>query len=73
MQPLGHQKRHKLSRLLNELGVNGWQKASWPVLACGQGIAWTRGLPVAVEYAAGDSTRKAIVITEVPISSTWQK
>lgn len=73
MQPLGHQRRHKLSRLLNELGVNRWQKASWPVLACGEEIAWTRGLPVAVEFAAGDSTRKAVVITEVPISSTWQK
>ncbi len=73
MQPLGHQKRHKLSRLLHELGVNRWQKASWPVLACGKGIAWTRGLPVAVKFAAGESTRKAVVITEVPISSTWQK
>lgn len=73
MQPLGHQKRHKLSRLLNELGVNRWQKPSWPVLACADGIAWTRGLPVAVEFAARDSTRKAVVITEVPISSTWQK
>jgi tRNA(Ile)-lysidine synthase len=73
MQPLGHQKRRKLSRLLNELGVNRWQKASWPVLACGEGIAWARGLPVAVEFAADKSTRKAVVITEVPISSTWQK
>jgi tRNA(Ile)-lysidine synthase len=73
MRPLGHQKCHKLSRLLNELGVSRWEKASWPVLACGERIAWTRGLPVAVEYAAGDATRKAVVITEARISSTWQK
>lgn len=65
MQPVGHQKRHKLSRLLNELGVSRWAKETWPVLVCGGEIAWTRGLPVAVEFAAGDKTRKAVVITEV--------
>jgi tRNA(Ile)-lysidine synthase len=65
MQPVGHQRRHKLSRLLNELGVSRWAKESWPVLVCGGEIAWTRGLPVAVEFAVGESTRKAVVITEV--------
>lgn len=65
MQPLGHRKRHKLSRLLNELGVSRWARQTWPVLACGREIAWTRGLPVAVEFAVSDSTRKAVVITEV--------
>ena len=68
MQPLGHQKSHRLSRLLNELGVSRWEKANWPVLACGEKIAWCRSLPVAAEFAAGESTRKGVVIAEVPFA-----
>ena len=68
VQPFGHQKRHKLSRLLNEVGVSRWEKASWPVLTSGGRIAWSRGLPVASEFAAGASTRAGVVITEVPLT-----
>lgn len=68
VQPLGHRKRHKLSRLLNEAGVSRWQKASWPVLTCGGSVVWTRGLPVAVDFAATSSTRKGVVITEVSVA-----
>ena len=68
MQPLGHQKPHKLSRLLNELGVSRWEKSSWPVLTSGGTVVWARGLPVSAEYAAGGSTREGVLITEVPIS-----
>jgi len=68
MQPLGHQKSHKLSRLLNELGVGRWDKVTWPVLDSGGKIAWARGLSVSAEFAAGSSTRQGVVITEVPSS-----
>jgi tRNA(Ile)-lysidine synthetase-like protein len=68
MQPLGHQKPHKLSRLLNELGVSRWDKLSWPVLSSGGTVVWARHLPVAAEFAAGGSTREGVLITEVPIS-----
>jgi tRNA(Ile)-lysidine synthase len=68
MQPLGHQKPHKLSRLLSELGVSRWKKAVWPVVDSGGMIAWTRGLPVSAEFVAGSSTRKGVVITEVTSS-----
>jgi len=67
MQPVGHQKRHRLSRLLNELGVSRWEKSGWPVLACGDQIAWTRGLATSAEFAADTETRKVIVITEVRV------
>ena len=67
LQAVGHQKRHKLSRLLNEVGISRWEKASWPVLTCGGKIAWCRGLPVAAEFAVGESTRTGVVITEVPL------
>jgi tRNA(Ile)-lysidine synthetase-like protein len=68
VQALGHQKCHKLSRLLNELGISRWEKESWPVLACSGKIAWCRGLPVAAEFAASASTRTGVVITEVPLA-----
>ncbi|HKN24439.1 MAG TPA: tRNA lysidine(34) synthetase TilS [Candidatus Acidoferrum sp.] len=68
MQPVGHQKRHRLSRLLNELGVSRWEKVSWPVLDSGGTVVWVRGLPVAAEFAPGSFTREGVVITEVPIS-----
>lgn len=68
MQPIGHQKRHRLSRLLNELGVSRWEKVCWPVLDSGGTVVWVRGLPVAAEFAAGRFTREGVVITEVPIS-----
>ena len=64
MQPLGHQKRHKLARLLNEIGVSRWEKKAWPVLtSCGQ-IAWVRGLGAAHEFAAGTETRAGVLIVE---------
>jgi tRNA(Ile)-lysidine synthase len=65
MQPLGHQKRHKLSRLLNELGISRWQKVCLPVLLSGTQIAWCRGLPVAAAFAPGKTTRRGVAIVEV--------
>ncbi len=64
MQPLGHQKRHKLARLLNEIGVSRWQKRAWPVLTSGGQIAWVRGLGASHEFAAGTGTRAGVVIFE---------
>ena len=64
MRPLGHRKQHKLARLLNEIGVNRWEKARWPVLTCGGKLVWVRGLPVAAEFAANESTREGVMITE---------
>ena len=64
VQPLGHRKRHKLARLLNEIGASRWEKKSWPVLTAGGQIAWVRGLGAAHEFAAGQDTREGVVITE---------
>jgi tRNA(Ile)-lysidine synthase len=68
MRPLGHQKRHKVARLLNEKSVSRWEKEGWPVLTSGGELAWVRGLPVSAEFAAGAKTRKAVLITEEPAS-----
>lgn len=64
MQPLGHRKRHKLARLLNQIGVSRWEKKSWPVLTAGGQIAWVRRLGASHEFAAGKETREGVVITE---------
>ena len=66
MRPVGHQKVHKLARLLNEIGASRWEKRSWPVLCNGDRVAWTRGLPTATEYAVSSRTERAVVITEEP-------
>jgi len=64
MRPAGHQKRHSLARLLNELGRTRWEKESWPVLTSDGKIAWALGLPVAEEFAASEGSRAGVVITE---------
>jgi len=67
-QIAGHQKSHKLSRLLSETGVSRWEREWWPVVTSGGKVAWSRGLAVAKEFAAGPSTRKVVVIEEVPLT-----
>jgi tRNA(Ile)-lysidine synthase len=64
LQPVGHKNSHKLKRLLNEKRVSRWERTGWPVLTSGGVIAWARGFPVAVEFAAHERTRAGIVIVE---------
>jgi tRNA(Ile)-lysidine synthase len=64
MRPVGHQNRHTVARLLNELGASRWEKESWPVLTSAGKLAWVLGLPVAHEFAVGEGSRAAVVITE---------
>ena len=65
--PLGHQKAHKVGRLLNEKSISRWQKLQWPVLTSGGKLAWVRGLSSSVEFAVGPGTRVAVLITEEPL------
>jgi tRNA(Ile)-lysidine synthase len=62
--PLGRQRAHKLKRLLNEKRISRWERDGWPVLTSGGMVAWTRGFPVAAEFAADERTRAGIVIAE---------
>ena len=68
LRPRGHQKAHKLGRLLNEKSISRWEKAKLPVITSGGKLAWVRGLPEAVEFAVGPETREAVEITEEPLS-----
>jgi tRNA(Ile)-lysidine synthase len=64
LQPAGHQKAHKLKRLLNEKRVNRWARDGWPVLTSGGVLVWARGFPAAAEFAANEGTRTGILIAE---------
>jgi len=64
LHALGRQHAHKLKRLLNEKRVSRWERDGWPVLTSGGVLVWARGLPVASEFAADESTRAGIVIAE---------
>jgi tRNA(Ile)-lysidine synthase len=64
LHALGRQHVHKLKRLLNEKRVSRWEREGWPVLTSGGVLVWARGLPVASEFAADESTRVGIVIAE---------
>jgi tRNA(Ile)-lysidine synthase len=64
LQPAGHQKAHKLKRLLNEKRLSRWEREGWPVLDSRGVLVWARGFPVAAEFAANDGTRTGILITE---------
>jgi tRNA(Ile)-lysidine synthase len=65
MRPEGHQRSHKLSRLLNDKRVSRWKREGWPVLENAKNIVWARGF-VAAEFAAGQGTRRAILVSEEP-------
>ena len=64
LQPAGHQKAHKLKRLLNEKHISRWERDGWPVLTSDGVLVWARGFPVAAGFAANDRTRTGILITE---------
>ncbi len=64
LQPAGHQKAHKLKRLLNEKRISRWERDGWPVLTSGGVLVWARGFPVAAGFAANEGTRTGILIAE---------
>jgi tRNA(Ile)-lysidine synthetase-like protein len=64
LQPVGHQKAHKLKRLLNEKRISRWERDGWPVLTSGGVLVWARGFPVAAGFAASERTRTGILIAE---------
>lgn len=64
LRPAGHQKRHTLARLLNELGRTRWEKETWPVLESAGQVVWALGLPVAEEFAVKQGSRTGVIITE---------
>jgi len=63
-RPHGSRRTRKLKSLLLESRVPQKERDGWPVLASGENVLWASGFPVADEIAAGQQTRKGLVISE---------
>jgi tRNA(Ile)-lysidine synthase len=63
-RPRGRRQARKVKELLREARVPRDERALWPVLECGGGLAWVRGLPPGASCAASAETRRALLISE---------
>ena len=63
-RPQGRRNVHKLKQLLRAGHISVRDRAGWPVLTSAGVLAWSRGFPVAAEFAPRKATRLAVVITE---------
>ncbi len=63
-RPLGRRAVRKLKRMFLAARIPQAQRASWPVLTSQGKLAWVKGMPAAVEFAASPSTTRGLVIRE---------
>lgn len=63
-RPQGRRNVHKLKQLLRAGHISMRDRAGWPVLTSAGVLAWSRGFPVAAEFAPRKATRAGVVITE---------
>ena len=64
-QPSGRTGSEKIKTLFQEFRVPLWERRSWPVIARGDSILWTRRFGVAHDFAAGPESRNVLVVREV--------
>jgi tRNA(Ile)-lysidine synthase len=69
MKPAGRRSAHKLRQFLRASRISVHDRAFWPVLTSENQVVWTRGLPVAAQFAPGASTRTGVVIAEEQIET----
>lgn len=73
-QRSGRPAAEKIKTLFQEFRVPLWQRRTWPVIADGNSILWTRKFGVASAFAAGPESRNVLRIREVtesnPVSPT---
>ncbi len=63
-RPQGRRNVYKLKQLLRAGHISVRDRAGWPVLTSAGVLAWSRGFPVAAEFAPRKATRAGVVITE---------
>jgi tRNA(Ile)-lysidine synthase len=63
-RPQGRRNVHKLKQLLRAGHISVRDRAGWPVFTSAGVLAWSRGFPVATEFAPRKATRFAVMITE---------
>jgi tRNA(Ile)-lysidine synthase len=64
-QPMGHSNEAKIKALFHQARIPIWERAQWPVLACGDSIVWTRRFGPAQVVAAGPASTRILEIREV--------
>lgn len=63
-RPRGGRQAKKLKEMFLAVRIPYRDRSGWPVLeSCGR-VAWTRGLPPADDFCAGEGTRSGVVIEE---------
>jgi tRNA(Ile)-lysidine synthase len=63
-RPKGRRTSRKLKQFLRMNRVSVWDREGWPVLTSANMLVWTRGLPVAAEFAPRPATRAGVIIAE---------
>jgi tRNA(Ile)-lysidine synthase len=63
-RPCGRRRVHKVKRLFLARRVAAGQRRRRPVLTSAGRLVWAAGLPVAADYAAGETTRAALVVLD---------
>jgi tRNA(Ile)-lysidine synthase len=63
-RPVGKLSEVKLKTLFQEAKIPLWERRTWPVLAIGDSIVWTRNFGAAADFAAGPDTSRPVSITE---------
>ena len=61
-RPRGHRQARKLKQLFLARRVPRGERAHWPVIECGGRIVWSRGMPAAEDFCAGDRTKTGLRI-----------
>jgi len=69
-QPAGVSSREKIKTLFQQYRVPLWERRTWPVVAKGDTILWTRRFGVASEFAAGPGASPVLRIREAGESDT---
>ena len=63
--PRGRSGSEKIKTLFQEFRVPLWDRRTWPVIARGDSILWTRRFGAARDFAAGPESRNVLLIREV--------
>jgi tRNA(Ile)-lysidine synthase len=66
-RPSGHRHRRKLKEFFALIRVPANERRRWPVLTSAGTLVWARRMPAAAEFAAGNETRKGLLIEEHPL------
>jgi len=68
--PRGRSGSEKIKTLFQEFRIPLWERRTWPVIARGDSILWTRRFGAAREFAAGPESREILAIREVMESNS---